>query len=97
MTLISALLAGSWHWLAAVGAVIVAIVASYVSGKKTGKTQQQVKADIESANKKAAQVAAVAHQQQQHREEAKRVEADNRNLDDTAARNKLRQSRYHQP
>ena len=97
MMLFNALLAGSWHWLAAGVAVIVAIFASYLSGKKTGKTQQQAKADIESAQKEAAQVSAVAHQQQQHREEAKRVEAENSNLDDAAARNKLRQSRYHQP
>lgn len=97
MTLISTLFAGGWHWLAALGAVMVALGASYFGGKKIGKVQQQAKADSASAQKEAAQVAAVAQQQQQHREEAKRVEADNSNLDDAAARDKLQQSKYNQP
>ena len=98
MTMIlSSLLAGGWHWLAALGAVIAVLGASYFGGKKIGKVQQQAKADSASAQKEAAQVAAVAQQQQQHREEAKRVEADNSNLDDAAARDKLQQSKYNQP
>lgn len=97
ITLFSSLLAGSWHWLAALGAVIAALGASYFGGKTIGKVQQQAKAERESAKKEAAQVAAVAQQQQQHREEAKRVEADNNNLDDAAARDKLQHSRYNQP
>lgn len=97
MSLLITLLAGSWHWIAAIGAVIVAIGASYFGGKKIGKVQQQAKADTESAQKEAAQTAAVAHQQQLHREEATRVATENSNLDDAAARDKLQQSKYHQP
>ncbi len=97
MTLFSSLLTGGWQWLAALGAVIAALGASYFGGKKIGKVQQQAKADSASAKKEAAQVAAVAKQQQQHREEAKRVETDNSNLDDAAARDKLQRSRYNQP
>ncbi|MCE0489007.1 hypothetical protein LU196_02905 [Pantoea sp. Mb-10] len=97
MTLVSTLLSGSWHWLAALAGIVAALVASYLGGKKIGKVQQKARADVEHAENKAAQAAAVNQQQQQLREEAKRVEVANRNLDDAAARDKLQQSKYHQP
>jgi uncharacterized protein YlxW (UPF0749 family) len=97
MTLLTTLLGGSWHWLAALAGVIAALAASYFGGKKIGKVQQQSKSAVENADKAAAQAVAVNQQQQQLREEAKRVEASNLNLDDAAARDKLQQSKYHQP
>ncbi|MCG7388019.1 MULTISPECIES: hypothetical protein [Pantoea] len=97
MSLFTALLTGGWHWIAVIGALIAALGASYFGGKKIGKVQQQAKADTESAKKEAAQTAAVAHQQQLHREEATRVTTDNSNLDDAAARDKLQQSKYNKP
>ena len=39
MTLITTLLGGSWHWLAALAAVIAALGASYFGGKKIGKVR----------------------------------------------------------
>ncbi len=97
MTFLTALLGGSWHWIAALGGVLAALVASYFGGKKIGKVQQKSKSDVEQADKAAAQAVAVNQQQQTLREEAKRVEANNLNLDDAAARDKLQQSKYHQP
>ncbi|MEZ3499643.1 hypothetical protein [Pantoea sp. KPR_PJ] len=97
MSLFTTLLSGGWQWIAAAGALIAALGASYFGGKKIGKVQQQAKADTESAKKEAAQTAAVAHQQQLHREEATRVATENSNIDDAAARDKLQQSKYHQP
>lgn len=97
MSLFTALLTGGWHWIAVIGALIAALGASYFGGKKIGKVQQQAKADTESAKKEAAQTAAVAHQQQLHREEATRVTTDNSNLGDAAARDKLQQSKYNKP
>lgn len=97
MTLLTTMLGGSWHWLAALVGVIAALVASYFGGKKIGKVQQQSKAEAESAEKTAAQAVAVNQQQQQLREEAKRVETNNLNLDDAAARDKLQHSKYNQP
>ncbi len=41
MTLITTLLGGSWHWIAALAAVIAALGASYFGGKKIGKVQQK--------------------------------------------------------
>ncbi|KJV35559.1 hypothetical protein [Pantoea sp. SM3] len=97
MTLITSLLGGSWHWLAALTGIVAALVASYFGGRKIGKVQQQAKSEVESANKAAVQAVAVNQQQQQLREEAKRVEASNLNLDDAAARDKLQHSKYNQP
>lgn len=97
MSFLLSLLADSWHWLAALFGIIAALVASYAGGKKIGKVQQQAKADTERAEKTAAQAVAVNQQQQQLREEARRVEISNSNLDDAAARDKLQQSKYHQP
>lgn len=97
MTLITSLLGSSWHWLAALAGIVAALIASYFGGRKIGKVQQQAKSEVESANKAAVQAVAVNQQQQQLREEAKRVEASNLNLDDAAARDKLQHSKYNQP
>jgi len=97
MSFLLSLLSGSWHWLAAIGGVLAALAASYFGGKKIGKVQQQARADRINAEKTVAQAVAVNQQQQQLREEAKRVETSNSNLDDAAARDKLQQSNYHQP
>ena len=97
MTLLTTLLGGSWHWIAALAAVIAALGASYFGGKKIGKVQQKARSDVDNAQQQASRVEAVAQQQQRNREEANRVATDNHNLDDAAARDKLQQSKYHKP
>ncbi|WP_312057654.1 hypothetical protein [Pantoea brenneri] len=97
MTLLTTLLGGGWHWIAALAGIIAALGASYFGGKKIGKVQQKARSDVENAQQQASRVEAVAQQQQHNREEANRVATDNHNLDDTAARDKLQQSKYHQP
>ncbi|THB84534.1 hypothetical protein E1N66_09820 [Pantoea allii] len=97
MTLITTLLGGSWHWLAALAGVLAALCASYFGGKKIGKVQQKARSDVDNAQQEASRVSAVAQQQQQNREEANRVAIDNHSLDDTAARDKLQQSKYNKP
>ena len=97
MTLLTTLLGGSWHWIAALAAVIAALGASYFGGKKIGKVQQKARSDVDNAQQQASRVEAVAQQQQHNREEANRVATDNHNLDDAAARDKLQQSKYNQP
>ena len=62
MTLITSLLGGSWHWLAALAGIVAALVASYFGGRKIGKVQQQAKSEVESANKAAVQAVAVNQQ-----------------------------------
>ena len=97
MTLLTTLLGGGWHWIAALAGIIAALGASYFGGKKIGKVQQKARSDVENAQQQASRVEAVAQQQQHNREEANRVATDNHNLDDPAARDKLQQSKYHQP
>jgi len=97
MTLLTTLLGGGWHWIAALAGIIAALGASYFGGKKIGKVQQKARSDVENAQQQASRVEAVAQQQQHNREEANRVATDNHNLDDAAARAKLQQSKYHQP
>jgi len=97
MTLITTLLGGGWHWLAALVAVIAALGATYFGGRKVGKVQQKARNDVDNAQQEAARVTAVAQQQQHNREEANRVATDNHSLDDAAARDKLQQSKYHKP
>ncbi|MGD9423802.1 hypothetical protein ACLHDD_01210 [Pantoea sp. NSTU24] len=97
MTLITSLLGGGWHWLAALAAVIAALGATYFGGKKVGKVQQKARSDVDNARQEASRITAVAQQQQQHREEANRVATDNNSLDDAAARDKLQQSKFHKP
>ncbi len=60
MTLITTLLGGSWHWLAALAAVIAALGASYFGGKKIGKVQQKARSDVDNAQQEASRVTAVA-------------------------------------
>lgn len=97
MTLMTSLLGGGWHWLAALAGVIAALGASYFGGKKVGKVQQKARSDVESAQQEVSRVTAVAQQQQHNREEANRVATDNNSLDDAAARDKLQQSKYNKP
>ena len=97
MTLLTTLLGGGWHWIAALAVIIAALGSSYFGWKKIGKVQQKARSDVENAQQQASRVEAVAQQQQHNREEANRVATDNHNLDDAAARDKLQQSKYHQP
>ncbi len=94
MTLITSLLAGSWHWIAALAAVVAALLASYFGGKKVGNVQTQAKADVKAAEVKSDQVQAVAKKQSDNTEKANSVKQANAALSDSAQRDKLRNSRF---
>ncbi|MDF7631443.1 hypothetical protein PUG46_19515 [Erwiniaceae bacterium L1_55_4] len=94
MTLITSLLAGSWHWIAALAAVVAALLASYFGGKKVGNVQTQAKADVKAAEVKSEQVQAVAKKQSDNTEKANSVKQANAALSDSAQRDKLRNSRF---
>lgn len=47
------LLGSSWHWLALAGGLVLAVLGSYWSGKKTGTVETQAKADVAAADQKA--------------------------------------------
>lgn len=94
MTAISGFLSGWWSEILTGLGVVIALAASYIGGKKIGTVQTQAKADVEAAQVKSEQVAAVAKQQAENTEKANSVKQTNAALTDDAARNKLRTSRF---
>lgn len=95
MNTLLSLFSGSWHILAGVGVVVAAVVASWFGGKKNGKVQERAKADVQAAKDEATRVAIVANKQAADIKEVKDVQASNHSLNDIDARNKLRESQYH--
>lgn len=61
MATILTLLGSSWHWIAALAAVVAALFASYFGGKKIGKVQTQAAADVEAEKVKSAEVVTAAN------------------------------------
>jgi len=95
MTEILSLLSGGWSWIAGVAAVIVALAASYFGGKKIGTTQTQAKADVTAAQKEVQQTQQVADKQAEITQAVKNVQQDNNSVSDSAARERMRTSKYH--
>ena len=94
MTVLSGFLSSWWTEILTGIGVLVALAASYFGGKKIGMVQTQAKADVEAAQVKSEQVAAVAKQQAENTEKANSVKQTNAALTDDAARDKLRTSRF---
>jgi len=93
MTLLTTLFSGAWQYI--LGAL--ALAAIYFGGKKIGKTEEKAKADVAAAEKDVAQVEAVAQTQAENIKVAKNVQQQNTSLSESAARDKLRQSKYNSP
>lgn len=92
--MITQILSGGWGWLAAIGAALAALVATYFGGKKIGKTQTQAKADVQAAKVESENVAAVAKRQSDNQEKANDVKQSNAGLTDSAARERMRNSQF---
>lgn len=92
--MITSILSGGWGWLAAIGAALAALVATYFGGKKIGKTQTQAKADVQAAKVESENVAAVAKRQSDNQEKANDVKQSNAGLTDSAARERMRNSQF---
>lgn len=95
MTEILSLLSGGWGYIAAGAAVVIALVASWFTGKKVGTTQTQAKADVEAAQEVTKQAEAVTKKQADIVKVVKNVEQDNQSVSDSAARDRMQQSKYH--
>ncbi|MFV5078301.1 hypothetical protein ACJ42O_017080 [Klebsiella pneumoniae] len=95
MTEILSLLSGGWAYIAAGAAVVIALVASWFTGKKVGSTQTQAKADVAAAQEVTKQAEAVTQQQADIVKVVKNVEQDNQSVSDRAARDRMQQSKYH--
>lgn len=90
MSLITSALTGGWQWLAAIGAVIVALFMSYFGGKKIGKVQTQAKADVEKADAKAEVVKASSEHESKVVGNANEAKNETANLTDDELRNRMR-------
>ncbi|WP_034915641.1 hypothetical protein [Erwinia sp. 9145] len=94
MSLLLSLFSGSWHLLAGIGVVIMALAASWFGGKKTGRVEEKARAEVSETKNELSRISAVAKKQAENSEEAKNVQANNNALSDDAARNKLRESSW---
>lgn len=95
MTAILSLLSGGWGYIAAGVAVVVALVASWFTGKKIGATETQAKADVVAAQEQTQQAQAVTKQQADIVKVVKDVEQKASSDSDSAARERMQQSKYH--
>ncbi|WP_313752501.1 hypothetical protein [Mixta calida] len=94
MNEIMSLLSGGWSWVLGGLAIIVGLAGSYFGGKQIGKTQEKARADVAAAQQQTRQAEAITRKQADNIKVAKNVETSNANLNDAAARDKLRQSKY---
>ena len=94
MNEIMSLLSGGWSWVLGGLAIIVGLAGSYFGGKKIGKTQETAREDDEAAQQQTRPAEAITRKQADNIKVAKNVETSNANLNDAAARDKLRQSKY---
>lgn len=90
MSVITSALSGGWQWLAALGAVIVALVMSYFGGKKIGKVQTQAKADVEKADAKAETVKVSSEHENKVVGNANEAKNETANRTDDELRNRMR-------
>ncbi|OON40575.1 hypothetical protein BTJ39_09240 [Izhakiella australiensis] len=86
------LLTSGWHWLAALAAVGVAIIISWFTGRQSGKSEGRAEEKVKSEQEKTAVAIAAARDQAKKNEVAKDAQAGNAALDDSAARDRLRNS-----
>jgi len=97
MSTFFALFSGSWHILAGIGVVLMALIVSWFGGKKIGKVQQKARSDVAAAQEESDRIAIVANKQIQDIKAVKNVHESNDMLNDDDARNKLRDSSYNNP
>lgn len=91
----SSILAVGWEWLAGVLAIVVAVIATWFGGKSKGTTETQAKADVKEAKAETQQAQAITEKQSETIKVVKNVEQTNQSLSDDAARDRMRQSKYH--
>jgi len=97
MSAILELLAGSWHWLAAIAALIAAGFSAYLGGKKAAKTEEKAKADVAEAIRVQNQAEAKSDVEAHNIQTAKEVQQSNASVSDDSARERMRRSKYNSP
>lgn len=89
------LIASGWQYIFGIGGIIIAVLASWFTGKSKGTTEAKAKADVESANQSVKQSQAASDKQAAIIKVAKDAEQTNQSLSDDAARDRMRKSKYH--
>lgn len=91
----SQLLAVGVEWIVGLVGIVVVVFAAWSSGKSKGTTETQAKADVKEANVETRQAQAVTEKQDETIKVVKSVEQANQSMSDNAARDSMRQSKYH--
>lgn len=91
------LFAGGWNYILTGLAVIAALIATYLGGKKVAKTEEKAKADVAEAIRVQNQAEAKSDVEAHNIQTAKEVQQSNAYLSDDAARERMRRSKYNSP
>ncbi|EMC7876551.1 hypothetical protein VLI38_002186 [Enterobacter roggenkampii] len=91
----SSILSVGWEWAGGLLAIVVAVFAAWFGGKSKGTTETQAKADVKEARQETQQAQNITDKQAETIKAVKNVEQDNQSLSDDAARDRMRQSKYH--
>ena len=91
------LFAGGWNYILTGLAVVSALIATYLGGKKVAKTEEKAKADVAEAIRVQNQAEAKSDVETQNIQTAKEVQQSNASLSDDAARERMRRSKYNSP
>lgn len=91
----SSILSVGWEWIGGLLAIVVAVFAAWFGGKSKGTTEAQAKADVKEARQETQQAQNITDKQAETIKAVKNVEQDNQSLSDDAARDRMRQSKYH--
>lgn len=95
MTALIALFAGAKSLLLVSIGGVVAAVAAYFTGRKIAATQTKAADDVAAAKEETHQAQDIVQQQKTTIQAVKNVEQANQSLSDDAARERMRQSKYH--
>lgn len=91
----NSIVAVGWEWIGGALALVIAILAAWFGGKSKGATETQAKADVKEAKDETKQAQVITEKQSETIKVVKNVEQTNQSLSDDAARDRMRQSKYH--
>lgn len=93
--LIASLFSSFGSYIAGAVAIVIGLFLAWSGGKSKGTTETQAKAEVKAANIETQQAQQITQKTQETIRVVKDVEQDNQSLSDSAARERMRTSRYH--
>lgn len=91
----TSIIGSGWQYIIGIIGVVFALLLTWFTGKSKGTTEAKAKADVASANENAKQTQAITEKQAEVIKVAKNAEQTNESLSDDAARQRMRQSKFH--